>query len=182
MEVLDLFAGSGVAAKMVAKEVPGASVLAVDLMIRGSEIDIEDVPQVTWLRTDARVAVGDRGAVDRRFDLVGLDPPHGDLIGLVFGKEEGQQALVDNVSNVADWALMYVGHATQAGRVDLINVLLAGRFKRTAWLQLGQEILVLMGPKKYLGVRFETFVSELLSTGGARDSAERLAGWPRIEL
>lgn len=168
IQALDLFAGSGVASKMLAREVPGARVFAVDLMIRGSDVEIYDFPSVTWLRADARIVVGKNGAVDRHFDIVGVDPPHRQLLEIVFAEYGQYGTLIDNLVEVADWVLMYVGHTAQAGRLDLVNSLLAERCPRLAWIRIGQEMLVLTGPEADSGVEFNDLVERILRVGGGR--------------
>jgi hypothetical protein len=173
-EVLDLFAGSGVSARVIVNEIPNANVLAVDLMIRSTDVHLADVPGITWLTADARTVIGDTGLVDRRFDLICLDPPHALLLDLVFGHHEDSQPLVTRLAMASGWLIMYIGHASQEGRIHIVDALMSSQYKNRAWFQIGQEVVLVAGPNAHGDQPFEDTIRSLMHTAEGRLDA---AGW-----
>lgn len=172
-EVLDLFAGSGVSCRSITSTVPNVHVLAVDAMISGSTVGVADDRQITWLRCDARSLFGPTGLIDRRFDVVGMDPPHGMLIDLVFGTRAGA-SLIEQVRAASDWLVMYVGHTTQVGRQRLLDQLVRQHFDEVGWLQAGQEMVLIAGPGHHGDLPFARHLDELLT---AAHSFLANSGW-----
>jgi 16S rRNA (guanine966-N2)-methyltransferase len=87
MRVLDLFAGSGAMGLEALSRGASAAVL-VDSdrdAIRTIERNLEklDLTGATVLRADARRVLAAEAAAGRRYDLVLVDPPYGDLAGLL---------------------------------------------------------------------------------------------------
>ncbi|OGL33404.1 hypothetical protein A3E20_00620 [Candidatus Saccharibacteria bacterium RIFCSPHIGHO2_12_FULL_47_16] len=172
VRVLDLFAGSGVAHRLLGGKF---DVVSVDLYVAASSVGLEAGDYGLWLKADARRVLDSTDPIiERKFDVIGLDPPHSELLELLFGSlDDGRKTLVELSAERADIMVMYQGHTTQRGRLRLVE---AG-LKRANWvqvttLQVEEELIVIAGRGEYaaeesfgklldtIGNHIETFVQQ----------------------
>ncbi|TFV62042.1 hypothetical protein E4P41_08560 [Geodermatophilus sp. DF01-2] len=160
---LDLFAGSGVAHRLLSLR--QVQVTSVDLYVSASSVGLEAADATTglWLRADAR-AVLDRMSplIERNFDVIGLDPPHSELVELLFGAE-GSDSLVHLCARRSDLLVLYQGHSTQRGRLVLVtNGLREAGWVHHAILQVEEEIIVVAATDKRDESAFRDLVSRIV--------------------
>lgn len=168
--VLDLFSGSGVANKLL--RMGRNNVVSVDLYVAASSIGLEAEDLGLWLKADARKVL-DRfdPILERKFDVIGLDPPHSELVELLFGTQENQVSLVELIADRADLMVMYQGHTTQRGRLHLISRgLMRAGWECVEILQVEEELIVIAGKGPYWGAsdKFQKLINGV---------PDRIHGW-----
>lgn len=96
-----------------------------------------------WLRADARAVVEQNSPlIEQSFDVIGLDPPHSELVELLFGAE-GRDSLVRLCTLRSSLLVLYQGHSTQRGRLDLVtNGLAEDGWVHRSILQVEEELIV----------------------------------------
>ncbi|MGW4370785.1 hypothetical protein ACWEKT_34615 [Nocardia takedensis] len=143
--VLDLFSGSGVANRLLS--LFGHQVTSVDKYVSATSVEVSsEHGDGLWLRADARRVLDDKDPiVEQTFDIIGLDPPHAELLELLFGGSE-RASLVELCAKRADVMVMYQGHSTQLGRLGLVyDGLVAAGWAHVRILQVEEEIIVVAG-------------------------------------
>ncbi len=157
--VLDLFAGSGIANRILSAE--KHSVTSVDKFVPGSAVGLRTGSDGLWLRADARDVLDESNPIlDQRFDLIGLDPPHAELMDVLFSGRT-RQSLVSACAGKSDLLVLYQGHTTQSGRLALLEAGLQGAgFPNVAVLQIEEELVVLAATKALNG-HFDHFVAQV---------------------
>lgn len=170
IEILDLFSGSGLSARMLAKHVTWR-VFCVDNAVENRQ----RLKNIIWLKADVREVIRRTGGVlNRDYDLVCMDPPHAALFELLFGKGEGGLAAIDDIGKIAPWLVVYQGHASQEGRGIALAVALQLRYSNITLWQIGPEVITIAGPADWNGKPYYEFIER------ARSSIEqdcRRFGW-----
>jgi 16S rRNA G966 N2-methylase RsmD len=175
IDVLDLFSGSGLSARTVLSKQEDWHVYCVDTAIAAVNADLEQEHNVVWLKTDVRqVLGGEEGLLSRKFDLVCMDPPHNALFELLFEAKVESQALIDSVSKVAPWLIVYQGHASQVSRGIALQTALIKRFARVALWHIGPEVVTIAGPLEW---KSNTFDEILERAGNFLEQDCRKYGW-----
>jgi 16S rRNA G966 N2-methylase RsmD len=159
-EVLDLFSGSGAANRLLSRW--NHSVVSVDMYVDVRSLGLKKEDDGMWLRADARDVVAAEGAIlDRRYDVIGLDPPHSELVEIMFGATEQTTSLTELCSARSKILVMYQGHSTQSGRLSIVREGL----KRSNWphvvvIQVEEELIVLAASTEagYSSEAFDSFV------------------------
>ena len=158
LRVLDVFSGSGFSARALLKRQPDAVVDCVDQMIREEDVGLARFG-VTWMRIEATLALAaSEPVLDNVYDLVCMDPPHGMLLELMFGKSAGGKSLVSAAKDCADWLIVYQGHTSQKGRTRVSVERLRSLYGRCLVAHLGQEVIVAAGPTEWNGEKFGSLV------------------------
>ncbi|WP_433521617.1 hypothetical protein ACQPZ2_30505 [Nocardia pseudovaccinii] len=145
--VLDLFSGSGVANRLLSRF--GHQVTSVDKYVSAASVEVSsEHGDGLWLRADARRVLDDKEPIiEQTFDIIGLDPPHAELLELLFGGSE-RDSLVELCAKRADLMVMYQGHSTQLGRLGLVyEGLVAAGWIHVRILQVEEEIIVIAGSR-----------------------------------
>lgn len=159
MDVLDLFAGSGLVAREVLARQQSWRIFCVDNAISSADVGAQQLSNVIWLKTDVRSVCSDLLA-GRKFDLVCMDPPHGALLDLLYELDESNRTLLHRVSEVAPWLVIYQGHVSQSGRAIAIRRTLRSHYDKVRVWRLGSESILITGPKDQLNIhsgKKETF-------------------------
>ncbi|MGG5259076.1 hypothetical protein [Phycicoccus avicenniae] len=162
MRVLDLFSGSGIANRLLTQE--GHTVTSVDKFVPASAVGLDSGRDGLWLKADARDVLNETNPIlDQRFDLIGLDPPHAELMDVLFSGTT--RSLVSACAKRSDLLVLYQGHSTQSGRLALLRAGLQNAgFPNVAVLQVEEELIVLAATRRLIGdfIRFvETVMEEL---------------------
>jgi hypothetical protein len=163
VSILDLFAGSGVANRLLSNA--GFDVTSVDLYVSASSVglDLSNSPTGLWLRADARAVVHkSHPLIEQKFDVIGLDPPHSELVELLFGAEQGE-SLVRLCALRSDLLVLYQGHSTQRGRLDLVmnGLAEAGWIHRTILL-VEEELIVVAATERTGADEFTQLVHRIV--------------------
>lgn len=160
MTVLDLFSGSGIANRLLTEE--KHSVTSVDRYVPAGAVGLEFGTDGLWLKADARdVLDADNPILSQRFDVIGLDPPHAELLDALFASQ-GQNSLVRACANRSSLLVLYQGHSTQAGRLPLLMAgLQASGYPYASILQIEEE-LVIVAATKGLSGSFSDFVTTVI--------------------
>ncbi|MEV6621284.1 hypothetical protein AB0M83_19110 [Amycolatopsis sp. NPDC051106] len=161
--VLDLFSGSGVANRLLSMH--SHSVISVDLYVAAGAVQVApDGGDGLWLQTDARAVLKHSSPlIEQKFDVIGLDPPHAELLDLLFGAAE-QPSLVQLCAERSDWIVMYQGHTTQRGRLALVRAgLVQAGWPNVLVLQVEEELIVLAATKNIDNERFLKLASHVMS-------------------
>ncbi|OXR47118.1 hypothetical protein B7C42_00240 [Nocardia cerradoensis] len=143
--VLDLFSGSGVANRLLSRF--GHQVTSVDKYVSAASVEVNaEHGDGLWLRADARRVLDEKEPIiEQAFDVIGLDPPHAELLELLFGGSE-RASLVELCATRANTMVMYQGHSTQLGRLRLVyEGLVAAGWVHVRILQVEEEIIVVAG-------------------------------------
>lgn len=174
LSVLDLFSGSGLSALLASKS--AAQVFCVDSATTARQVQIGDDENIIWLHGDFRSTLsGENGLLDRRFDLVCMDPPHSILVELLFKKATGGKTCIQFVrEHVAEWIVIYQGHSSQIGRGKALQRVLTQTFARSELWQVGGEVMTIAGPEKWSGSSFDRIL-ENAKTSLKQECAE--CGW-----
>ena len=147
IQVLDLFAGSGLVAREILSKQNTARVYCVDAAISALQASVKGLAGVTWLRTEAHRACGGADALlDMEFDLISMDPPHAAVFDLLFRAVSPDRTFIDQVSHRAPWLVVYQGHVSQFGRARSLERTLAERYQCTALWTMGAETIMIAGP------------------------------------
>lgn len=156
MDVLDLFSGSGLAARAVLTKQESWHVYCVDSAITAAQAGLASEHNVFWLRTDVgQVVAGEDGLLNRAFDIVALDPPHNLLFELLFDRRYGSSSLFDRVTALAPWLVVYQGHASQVGKAVALRYALEVHFQRVTLWHIGPEVVTVAGPTEWRGHIFD---------------------------
>ncbi|MCZ2836771.1 hypothetical protein [Modestobacter sp. VKM Ac-2985] len=160
--ILDLFAGSGVANRLLSNA--GFDVTSVDLYVSASSVglDFSSSPSL-WLRADARAVVHQsHPLIEQQFDVIGLDPPHSELVELLFGAEQGE-SLVRLCARRSDLLVLYQGHSTQRGRLDLVmNGLAEAGWCHRSILLVEEELIVVATTERTKADDFQLLVQRIV--------------------
>lgn len=175
LDVIDLFSGSALSARVVLNKQDSWHVYCVDSAISASQAGLGSYRNVVWLKTDVRkVLSGEEGVLHRQFDLAAMDPPHGSLFDILFSPARGSETLIDALSRIAPWLLVYQGHASQVGRAMAVETAMHGRYQRAKLWQLGPEVIAIAGPEVWFGSDFTELIGKAEDL--LRREAERY-GW-----
>ena len=167
IQVLDLFAGSGLVAREILSKQRGARVYCVDAAITAEQAGSKSLSGVTWLRTHAhRVCGGPDALLDMEFDLISMDPPHAAVFDLLYRAVPPNRTFIDQVAERAPWLVVYQGHVSQFGRARSLEQTLAVHYRCTALWTMGAETIMIAGPA---GIKNE-------DTGLSRTFGEIMAG------
>ena len=153
--VLDLFSGSGVANKLLRKG--RNNVVSVDLYVAAKSVGLETEDLGLWLKADARKVLDRNDPIlERNFDVIGLDPPHSELVELLFGAAKNEVSLVELIADRTDLMVMYQGHTTQRGRLHLISRgLVSAGWTCIETLQVEEELIVVAGKGEHWGSEYQ---------------------------
>lgn len=156
VEVLDLFAGSGLVAKAVLAKQDSWRVWAVDLNITAAQAGVADQENIYWFKTDAlSMLQGDKGFLNKHFDLISMDPPHATLFELFF-----RDLMLSRVRKVAPWLIVYQGHRSQQGRGIAVQEFLRQTFERVRAWNVGPEVMMIAGPNQWKSFGFDEILGQ----------------------
>jgi 16S rRNA G966 N2-methylase RsmD len=141
-EVLDLFSGSGVANRLLSRS--SHTVVSVDMYVDVASLGLDKERDGIWLKADARDVVSREGAIlDRSYDVIGLDPPHSELVEIMFGASDQVCSLTELCSDRSGILVMYQGHSTQSGRLSIVKEgLRRSKWPEIAAIQVEEELIV----------------------------------------
>lgn len=162
--VLDLFSGSGLANRLLTDE--GHFVTSVDKFVPASAVGLGSGSDGLWLKADARQVLHESSPIlDQRFDIIGLDPPHAELMDLLFAGSSGR-SLVSACASRSNLLVLYQGHTTQSGRIGLLQAgLKAAGFQNVAVLQIDEELVVVAATEDLeVEMPFGRFIENVVST------------------
>lgn len=170
--VLDLFAGSGAANRLLSDN--NIRVTSVDKYVSASTVGVDLAPDALWLRADVHdILRADSPMLEGDFDAIGLDPPHAELMDLLFA-EHPQQSLTYACAKRSPLLVLYQGHTTQSGRLSLLEASLrASGWPLVSFVQVDEEIVVVAGTET-MQERFGQLMGAIVSEVGNMIAAENL--------
>lgn len=159
MNILDLFSGSGIANRLLTQE--QHTVTSVDKFVPARAVGLESGRDGLWLKADARDVLDELNPIlDQRFDLIGLDPPHAELMDVLFSGTT--RSLISACAKRSDLLVLYQGHSTQSGRLALLKSgLQDSGFPHVAVVQVEEELIVIAATPKLRG-DFDRFVETVI--------------------
>lgn len=153
VDVLDLFSGSGLSALAVLSRQSGWRVFCVDATVTREQAGLPGSPNVTWAHGDVFQCLS---SIDSSFDLVCADPPHSVLFEILLQPRPPLGVpLLDRISSLGRWLLVYPGHLSQWGRAVALSRLTRPRFEALRLWSVGSELLIVAGPSTWHGASFE---------------------------
>jgi predicted RNA methylase len=159
LDILDLFAGSGAVAKALLSKQQDWRIFCVDYAVTAEQVELDKYSDVIWFLTDVRSVLRQKGSlIERKVDLVCMDPPHSALFDILFGKEPDDQNLLAFVQRRGPWLIVYQGHASQTGRGIALCKLLKGSFENVVLWKIGPEVMIVAGPNIWEDTDFRTVI------------------------
>jgi hypothetical protein len=157
LEVLDLFSGSGLSARSIVSKQSECRVFCVDTTVTAAEAGVANQKNVIWYIGDAQTVLE---ALDRRFDLICMDPPHQLLFDFLFVPQSPSSGtLIQNVSQRAPWLVLYPGHISQTDRCKSVHLVLKEYYDNIHAWNVGSERILVAGPLEWRGQRFDTIIN-----------------------
>ena len=147
--VLDLFSGSGLPAISmirhgVIEKAETVHVFCVDNCITARHNNLQKDKAITWLKADAtETTSGEKGILDKKFDLICIDPPFNSLFEMLTKKNKKNWSLIESVFRMSPWVIIYVGHTTQSGRKTILQNVLKEHCKMLSMWNIEAEVIAI---------------------------------------
>jgi 16S rRNA G966 N2-methylase RsmD len=174
VHVLELFSGSGYCSQKLLSPPGMARIVCVDSAVNAKTVGLETSLDIIWLRTSADQVLDSDGVYYQSYDIVLMDPPHGLLLDILFGRN----SLVERASKVAPGLLIYVGHDSQSSRSEAVAKALAESYAQVDEWMVGSERLISAGVSKHCTQPSWDYDAVIEETFGLSQQEDKDRPWP----